>query len=326
MSIAIQHLTSAVSLATLTTTMWNENHKIVNNLDLGMFGFTANYLICNHATAPTVYWNVAGSTKFTVYWDGANMILNPGTTDAVFNLSSGKSIRPYTTGVGDLGSNSQKFNSAYFSGNIYMNTGSLVDNIDVSYHASGTSDHHTNYVKVDGTRTITGDITILKADAQLILRSAMNYRWSIRIDGNNDEEFQIWDLLNNQKRESFIYNAVSGQTNMSWFNCDGALKGYMTYAGNFYADGSWLTFSPDVPDELDELKTRVQSEIKKEKIKRTNGEALCVCGELLKDCKLHSKEVQETYAKDVGFLAAANSKIILNLLERIEELESKVNG
>ena len=128
-----------------------------------------------------------------------------------------------------------------------------------------------------------------------------NYDWT---DGSEDGRF-YWQL----RREDSLGTRM-----------------YLTEAGNLYVEGTYNTFSPRVGDTESELVKDIESEVHKPDVLRDEkGRIVCpVCGK--SDCMVreHQEVLEKTYGKDIGKVALATGKLILKLLERIEQLEVKI--
>lgn len=98
--------------------------------------------------------------------------------------------------------------------------------------------------------------------------------------------------------------------------------------GNAYADVDWLTFSPEIPDNIEDVIVELTTEINKGKAPRNvNGNLVCLyCGELF-PCPHgdHNKEFERLYSKSAAKTSLLAGKLVLDLLERVKTLERALN-
>jgi len=97
-------------------------------------------------------------------------------------------------------------------------------------------------------------------------------------------------------------------------------------AGNLYIDGSYYTFSPELPKTEEELKSLLSGILTKPSAPRKDGKRICKCGMVGGYCDKHYEEMQQLYAKDVGSASLASAQLILMLYNKIEALERRIKA
>jgi len=138
--------------------------------------------------------------------------------------------------------------------------------------------------------------------------------------------FSIRDDTAGIIRHAILYGPTTGSEQFRWYNTPGAVKMYLNYEGDLVIDGTYNTYSPEFPSEWTDKDYAkfVRMQVSKPHPKRSEkGEKICICG---KEgvCAEHLAEFNERYARDIGALATASGKLVLNLLDRIEKLEREV--
>jgi len=99
-----------------------------------------------------------------------------------------------------------------------------------------------------------------------------------------------------------------------------------TAAGNLYIDGSYYTFSPELPKTEEELKSLLSGILTKPSAPRKDGKRICKCGMVGGYCDEHYEEMQQLYAKDVGSASLASAQLILMLYDKIVALERRIKA
>jgi hypothetical protein len=96
-----------------------------------------------------------------------------------------------------------------------------------------------------------------------------------------------------------------------WHDDGGFIRMFLDGAtGNLYIDGTYNTFSPEIPEDEDAIVELLYKEVyKPEAPKDENG----------------NKILDPKYAKDLGSVTLASGKLILKLIEKINYLENRVN-
>jgi len=142
----------------------------------------------------------------------------------------------------------------------------------------------------------------------------------------------IHDKVHAVRRWLCRYDTAAETNQFVWYGSNGAAKMILDLAGDLSIDGSYLYFSPELPETEEELKKVIINELKKPEAKKDKeGHIICsVCGKQIEDCiednPEHVKIVKENHGKDVGLTALATGKLLLKVIGKLEKLEKRITA
>jgi len=147
------------------------------------------------------------------------------------------------------------------------------------------------------------------------------------IVANSSNFYLPYDATNSCIRQMFRNDTTSGSEQVAWYNSNGIKKLYLTLEGNLYIDGNYNTFSPELPDNWQEIDYRnyLHTQLNKEHPPRDEkGRLICICGKS-GVCPEHQVQFEQKYAFDVSTTTAVTAKLVISLMDKITELENKIS-
>jgi hypothetical protein len=184
---------------------------------------------------------------------------------------------------------------------------------------------------------IVSNITVEKTSPVLKLVETATDTWYPRITLENPN--RSWLIYQNPEGELQFYDKTGGYYRYLlglgttaphiWYSKTGYMRMYLTDAGDLYIDGTYNTFSPEIPKSVKKLKRLIKAILEKpHPDKDSKGRSLCpVCKSLVQDCpSQHREEFEKKYGKDIGLTTLATAKLTLTLLDYIEKLERKIQA
>ena len=191
----------------------------------------------------------------------------------------------------------------------------------------------TGYVEFKGDVTLKSASPVLKLEntssstAYPRLEFANNrVTYSLGLLYIDDPTLVLKDTTHGIVRHLMNYATGTGTTQFSWYNSNGANIMYNTKEGNLYIDGTYNTFSPELPKDWQEsdYANYLQSQLNKPHPPRDEkGRKICICGKP-GVCPEHKKEFEERYGFDTSTVTAATAKLVLHLMNKISQLEDKI--
>jgi len=244
---------------------------------------------------------------------------NPGGSDELAWQSLSTHLIPSDDKTYDLGSSTKRWRDAYLTGQLILSCPYLLP-------AGGP------LLKLENTSTET-DYPRLE-----IKNPARNWRFKTP---TNTAALELWDATGGIKRVlishstgpdtvqfmfadsdgdaryHIMYSTSADSHQHKWLVTGGALAMYLDYEGDLFVDGTYNTFSPEIPETVEEAIEIIKRETSKQHPPRDeDGNIICICGKKLSECGKHNTAMAEKYAVNHSKLLMALAKVVLSLLER----------
>ena len=142
--------------------------------------------------------------------------------------------------------------------------------------------------------------------------------------GNDPTLYLPYDATHSNARYIILYQTSGDQ--FRWFKSGGGEIMYLDYNGSLWIDGTYNTFSPELPKDWQDIDyaNYLQSQLAKPHPPRDKkGRKICICGKS-GVCPEHKKEFEERYGFDTSTVTAATAKLVLHLMNKISQLEDKI--
>jgi len=150
--------------------------------------------------------------------------------------------------------------------------------------------------------------------------------WRLGLLYTNNPTFFIYDATRSYSRLEILYDTSSNATQFKWYNSNGSSVMRLDIEGDLWIDGEYNTYSPEIPESWNQKDyvNFLKQQLNKSHPPRKDGKKICICGKI-GVCEEHIQEFNEKYAINISSIAVVSAKLIVDLTNKIEQLEQRLS-